>query len=135
MPGMLPQSTINDAGNSTSGTPYGGPFTGPDTFQESGLTFLEVTQAIELSDAVAFLQNSSDAPTQNHAYLVSKGNVQNVVAVMYSNQLNPANTQRLIPKKIQFKPGDRVFVRAVQLSEASTPAAEATTLVLNWMPQ
>lgn len=134
MPGMLPQSTINDAGNSSSGTPYGGPFTGPDTFQESGLTFLDITQKVELIDAVAFLQNSSDAPAQNHAYLISKGNVQNVVAVMYSNQLNPANNQRVIPKGVVFNSGDRVFVRAVQLSEASTAAAEATTLVLNWKP-
>lgn len=135
MPGMLPQSTINDAGNATSGTPYGGPFTGPDTFQESGLTFLEITQAVELSDAVAFLQNSSSAPSQNHAYLISKGNVQNVIAVMYSNQLNPANNQRVIPKNIQFAAGDRVFVRAVQLTEPSTAAAEATTLVINWAPK
>lgn len=135
MPGMLPQSTINDPGNATTGTPYGGPFTGPDTFQESGLTFLEITQSVELQDAVAFLQNSSSAPSQNHAYLISKGNVQNVVAVMYSNQLNPANNQRVIPKHITFAAGDRVFVRAVQLTEASTAAAEATTLVINWSPK
>lgn len=134
MAGMLPQSTINDAGNATAGTPYGGPFTGPDVFQESGLTFLDVTQKVDLSDAVAFLQNSSSAPAQQHAYLISKGNVQNVVAVMYSNQLNPANNQRVIPKKIMFEAGDRVFVRAVQMSEAATAAAEATTLVLSWIP-
>lgn len=134
MPGMLPMSTINDAGSSTAGSPYAGPFTGPDVFQESGLTFLEVTQKVELSDAVAFLQNASTAPVQNHAYLISKGNVQNVVAVLYSNQINPANTQRLVPSKISFAPGDRIFVRAVQLTEASTAAAEATTLILKWNP-
>ena len=134
MPGMLPQSTINDAGSATSGTPYGGPFTGPDTFQESGLTFLDITQKVTLEDAVAFLQNSASAPAQNHAYLISKGNVQNVVAVMYSNQLNPANNQRVIPKNVTFAAGDRVFVRAVQLTEATTAAAEATSLVLNWKP-
>lgn len=135
MPGMLPQSTINDDGNATSGTPYGGPFTGPDTFQESGLTFLEITQAVELSDAVAFQQNSASAPLQNHAYLISKGNVQNVIAVMYSNQLNPTNNQRVIPKNIQFAAGDRVFVRAVQLTEPSSPGAELTTLVISWAPK
>jgi len=134
MPGMLPQSTINDPGNATAGTPYGGPFTGPDTFQESGLTFLDVTQKVELSDAVAFLQDSSSAPAQNHAYLISKGNVQNVVAVMYSNQLNPANNQRVIPKGLIFNAGERLFIRAVQLSEAATAAAEPTTLVINWKP-
>ncbi len=135
MTGMLPQSTINDAGSATAGTPYGGPFTGPDTFLESGLTFLDVTQDVLLQDAVAFLQDSSSAPAQQHAYLISKGNVQNVVAVMYSNQLNPANNQRVIPKGVMFKAGDRVFVRAVQMTEASTAAAEATTLVLSWAPK
>lgn len=134
MPGMLPMSSINDAGSATSGTPYGGPFTGPDTFQESGLTFLDVTQKVTLADAVAFLQGSASAPSQNHAYLISKGNVQNVVAVLYSNQLNPANTQRVIPKGVTFVAGDRVFVRAVQLTEAATAAAEATTLILQWSP-
>ena len=134
MPGMLPMSSINDAGSATVGTVYGGSFTGPDTFAESGLTFLDVTQKVTLEDAVAFLQGASTAPVQNHAYLVSKGNVQNVVAVLYSNQINPANTQRLIPKGVQFVAGDRVFIRAVQLTEASTAAAEATTLVLKWAP-
>lgn len=134
MPGMLPMSSINDAGSATAGTPYGGAFTGPDTFQESGLTFLDVTQKVTLADAVAFLQGSASAPAQNHAYLISKGNVQNVVAVLYSNQLNPANTQRVIPKGVKFDSGDRVFIRAVQLTEATTAAAEATTLVLQWTP-
>jgi len=54
--------------------------------------------------------------------------------VMYSNQLNPANNQRVIPKKVKFQAGDRLFFRAVQLTEASTAAAEATTLVINWSP-
>lgn len=134
MPGMLPMSSINDAGNATAGTPFGGPFTGPDVVQESGLTFIDITQKVALADAVAFLQGSSSAPTQNHAYLLSKGNVQNVVAVLYSNQLNPANTQRLVPSGVVFNPGDRVFVRAVQLTEAATAAAEATTLVIQWKP-
>lgn len=134
MPGMLPTSSVNDDGNSTSGTVFAGPFTGPDTFQESNLTFLEITQPVTLEDAVAFLQGSSSAPSQNHAYLIAKGNIQNVVAVLYSNQLNPANTQRLIPKGIKFAAGDRIFVRGVQLTEASTAAAEATTLVIKWSP-
>ena len=66
MAGMLPQSTIDDPGNATVGTPYGGPFTGPDTFQESGLTFLDITRAVTLKDAIAFLQGSNSAPVQNH---------------------------------------------------------------------
>lgn len=131
---MLPQSTINDAGNATSGTPYGGPFTGPDTFQETGLTYQDITRKVSLHDAVAFLQGSASAPVQNHAYLISKGTVQNVVAVLYSNQLNPANNQRVVPK-LQFAPGDKIFIRAVQLSEATTAAAEATTLVMSWSGQ
>lgn len=131
--GMLPQSTINDAGNATVGTPYGGPFTGPDTFQETGLSYQDITRKVILGDAVAFLQGSSATPGQNHAYLVSKGTVQNVVAVLYSNQLNPANNQRVVPK-LGFVPGDKIFVRAVQLTEAATAAAEATTLVLSWNP-
>jgi len=134
MPGMLPMSSINDAGSATAGTVYGGAFTGPDTVQESGLTFIDVTQKVTLEDAVAFLQGSASAPAQNHAYLISKGNVQNVVAVLYSNQLNPANTQRMIPKGVSFQAGDRLFIRGVQLTEATTAAAEATTLVLKWAP-
>lgn len=128
---MLPQSTINDAGNATVGTVYGGPFTGPDTFQESNLDFLDITRPVELKDAVAFLQDSASAPSENHAYLISEGNVQNVVAALFSNQLDPANSQRVVPH-LKFKPGAKLFVRAVQLSEAATAAAEATTLVLSW---
>jgi len=134
MPGMLPQSTINDAGSATAGTPYGGAFTGPDTFQETNLAYQDITRKVVLKDAVAFLQNSSSAPAQNHAYLISLGTVQNVVAVLYSNQLNPANNQRVVPK-LSFNPGDKIFVRGVQLTEASTAAAEATTLVLSWSSQ
>ena len=134
MPGMLPMSTIDDPGSATAGTPYAGPFTGPDTVQESGLTFIDISQKVTLEDAVSFLQNASTAPVQNHAYLISKGNVQNVIAVLYSNQLNPANTQRLVPSGVQFNAGDRVFIRGVQMTEASTAAAEATTLILKWKP-
>ena len=130
---MLPQSSINDAGNATAGTPYGGPFTGPDTFQENGLTFLDVDRDVVLGDAVAFLQGSASAPAQNHAYLLAVGNVQNVILVMYSNQLNPANNQRVVPK-IKISKGQVVYIRAVQLTEAATAAAEATTLVLKWNP-
>ena len=134
MGSMLPQATINDAGNATEGTPYQGPYTGPDTFQETGLTYQDITRKVQLKDAVAFLQGSASAPAQNHAYLLSKGTVQNVVAVMYSNQLNPGNNQRVVPK-LNFVPGDKIFIRAVQLSEAATAAAEATTLVLSWSAQ
>lgn len=131
---MLPQASVNDAGNSSPGKPYQGPYTGPDTFQESGQTFLNIERDVTLHDAVAFLENSADAPAQQHAYLISKGTIQNVVAVLYSNQLNPSNTQRVVPK-LSFKKGDTIFVRGVQMSEASTAAAEATTLVLSWSGQ
>ena len=131
--GMLPQSTINDPGNATVGTPYGGPFTGPDTVQETGLSFQDITRDVVLKDAVAFLQGSASAPAQNHAYLISLGSIQNVVAVMYSNQLDPVNNQRVVPR-LKFSKGDKIFVRAVQLSEASTAAAEETNLVLSWAP-
>jgi hypothetical protein len=131
---MLPQTTINDDGNSTSGTPYAGPYTGPDTIQENGLTFLDITRPVILHDAIAFLQGSNSAPVQNHAYLISEGNVQNVVAVLYANQLNASNNQRVVPK-LSFKPGQKLFIRAVQLTEASTAAAEATTLILSWSGQ
>lgn len=130
---MLPQSTINDAGNATVGTPYVGPYTGPDAFLESNLTFLKVTRAITLKDAVAQLQASASAPVQQHAYLISKGTLQNVVAVIYSSQIDPANNQRIVPK-LKFNPGDEVYIRAVQMSEAATAAAEATTLILSWSP-
>lgn len=130
---MLPQATLNDAGDATGGTPYGGPFTGPDVFQETGQEFLVFDRNVTLGDAVAFLQNSAAAPSQNHAYLLSVGSVQNVVGVLYSNQLNPANNQRVVPK-LKFGAGQTLYIRAVQLSEAGTAAAEATTLVLKWTP-
>ena len=133
MPGMLPHSTINDAGSATVGTPYGGPYTGPDTVQESGLTFIDITRNVTLGDAVAFLQASASATAQNHAYLISEGTVQNVVVVLYANQLSPAVNQRVVPK-MNFKSGQKLFIRAVQLSEAGTAAAEPTTLVLKWNP-
>ena len=131
---MLPQASVNDPGNATSGAPYQGPYTGPDTFQESGQTFLNIERDVTLRDAVAFLENSADAPAQQHAYLISKGTIQNVVAVLYSNQLNPANTQRVVPK-LSFKKGDTIYIRGVQMSEPATAAAEATTLVLSWSGQ
>lgn len=130
---MLPQSTINDAGNSVVGTPYGGPFTGPDPFSESGLTFLDVTRQVVLKDAISVLAGSASPPVQQHAYLISKGTLQNVIAVIYSNQINPSLNQRIVPK-LKFAVGDKVYIRAVQMSEASTAAAEPSTLILSWSP-
>ncbi|MEM4067328.1 MAG: hypothetical protein QXV17_10775 [Candidatus Micrarchaeaceae archaeon] len=127
---MLPSNTIVDAGSSTAGTIYGGPFTGPDTVLETNLQFLNIDKDVVLQDAIAQLSNGT-APTQAHAYLISVGNLQNVVAILYSTQLPPNSQYRKVPKLL-FKAGQTVFFRAVQLSEASTAAAEATQLVLMW---
>ena len=127
---MLPQNTFNDAGSATAGTIYGGPFIGPDTCQENGLTFLVIDRDVTLKDAIAQLGNGAN-PGQSHAYLISVGDVQNVVAVLYSTQLPPNSQYRHVPP-VKFKKGETIYIRGVQLSEASTAAAEATVLVLSW---
>lgn len=127
---MLPQNTINDDGNATVGTIYGGPFTGPDTFQETNETFLVFDRDVTLKDAISQLSTGA-APGQSHAYLIAVGNVQNVVAVLQSTQLPPNSQFRHVPA-LKFKKGEVLYIRGVQLSEASTAAAEATVLVLSW---
>lgn len=127
---MLPQSTINDAGNATAGSVYGGPFTGPDTFQENDLSFLVFDRDVTLKDAISQLASGA-APGQSHAYLLAVGDVNNVIAVLQSTQIPPSSQYRHVPP-LKFKKGETLFVRGVQLSEASTAAAEATVLVLSW---
>lgn len=127
---MLPQNTINDAGSASVGTIYGGPFIGPDTFQETNQAFLVFDRDVTLKDAIAQLSDGS-APTQGHAYLLAVGDVNNVVAALQSTQLPPNSQYRHVPP-LKFKKGETLYVRGVQLSEASTAAAEATVLVLSW---
>ena len=127
---MLPQNTFNDAGSAKAGTIYGGPFIGPDTCQENGLSFLVLDRDVTLKDAISQLSDGSN-PTQSHAYLISVGDVQNVVAVVYSTQLPPNSQYRHVPP-LAFKKGETLYIRGVQLSEASTAAAEATVFVMSW---
>lgn len=127
---MLPQNTFNDAGSASAGTIYGGPFIGPDQCQENGLTFLNIDRDVTLKDAISQLSNGAD-PTQAHAYLVSVGDVQNVVAILYSTQIPPNSQFRHVPP-LNFKKGETIYIRGVQLSEASTAAAEPTVFVMSW---
>jgi len=127
---MLPQNSVNDDGNATAGTIYGGPYTGPDVIQETGNPFLILDKDVELKDAIAQMADGT-APTQSHAYLISVNDVSNVVAVLYSTQIPPNSQFRHVPA-IRFKKGETLYIRGVQLSEASTAAAEPTTLVLSW---
>jgi len=129
---MLPQLTVSDPGSATAGTPYGGPFTGPDQFLENGQTQFTFPRRVVLRDAIAQLANGQ-APTQAHAYLLGIGNVQNVVAILYSTQIPPNSQYRVVPR-ILFNAGATLYVRGVQLSEASTAAAEATNLILMFDP-
>lgn len=127
---MLPQNTFNDNGSATAGTVYGGPFVGPDTCQESNNPFLVLDRDVTLKDAISMLSDGS-SPGQSHGYLISVGDTSNVVAVLYSSQIPPATQYRSVPP-LKFKKGETLYVRGVQLSEASTAAAEATVLVLSW---
>lgn len=130
---MLPSATFNDPGNSSSGSVYGGPFTGPDTVLESNNTFLVVDATVVLGDAIAQLPDGS-TPAQGHAYLVAVGSLQNVKAVLYAAQLQPSVQNRIVPK-LKFNAGDIIYVRGVQLTEAATAAAEQTYLVLSFKKQ
>jgi len=129
---MLPQLTILDPGSATAGTVYGGPFTGPDMILENGETSFTFPRRVALRDAIAQLLDGS-APTQAHAYLLAIGNLQNVIAILYSTQIPPNSLYRTVPHII-FNPGAKLYVRGVQLSEASTAAAEATNLILMFDP-
>ena len=94
--------------------------------------FIYSTKYSLLMNIKAIAQLSSGAaPGQAHAYLVSVGDLQNVVVVLYSSQLVPGAAFRRVPK-VKFKKGETLYVRGVQLSEATTAAAEATQLILNW---
>lgn len=124
---MQPQSIFNDAGTATPGTVFGGAFTGPDTDQITNLAFLDLDKAVTLYDAVAQLASGA-APANQHAYLLSVGDVQNVVAVLFSTQI-PPNSNLRRPPALKFPQGARLFIRGVQLSGA---AAEATQLILLW---
>ena len=127
---MLPQNTFNDDGNASVGTIYGGPYSGPDTCQETNQSFLIFDRDVTLHDSIAMLSDGS-APSQSHAYALAVGDVNNVVAVLYSAQLPPNSQYRSVPP-LKFKKGETLYVRGIQLSEASTAAAEATDLVLSW---
>ena len=128
---MLPQVSVNDGGNATVGTVTGGPFTGPDTFVENQETFYDIDMDCYIEDAISFLQNSASAPAQNHAYILTINGLSTTKWIAYSNQLNPANNNRIVPK-IGLKKGDKLYVRGVQLTEPTTAAAEETTLMLKF---
>lgn len=127
---LLPHANFSDDGNATVGTIYGGPFTGPDTCQETGLTFLQLDRDVTLQDAIASLDDGT-APAQKHAYLISVGDTQNVVLIIQSVSVPPNSNQRVVTH-YKFKKGQTLYVRAVQLSEAGAAAAEATNLLLAW---
>jgi len=129
---MLPQLTVSDPGSATAGTPYGGPFTGPDQFLENGQTQFTFPRRVALRDAIAQQPNGS-APAQLHAYMLAVGTVQNVVAILYSTQIPPNSLYRTVPHII-FNAGVTLYVRGVQMSEASTAAAEPTQLILEFDP-
>lgn len=123
---MQPQSKFTDAGTATVGTEFGGPYAGPDTDVITNLAFLDFDKDVTLNDAIAQLA-AGTAPAQQHAYLISVGDVQNVIAVLYSTQMPPNSNLRVVPG-LKFKKGERLFVRGAQLSGAQ----EATQLVLVW---
>jgi hypothetical protein len=123
---MQPISRLSDAGTATVGTETAGPYAGPDTDNVTGLTFIDIDKDTTLNDAIAQLA-AGTAPAQQHGYLISVGDVQNVVAVLYSTQMPPNSNLRVVPG-VKFKKGERVFIRGVQFSGAQ----EATQLLLIW---
>jgi hypothetical protein len=125
---MLPQATFTDTGEvGTGNTIYGGPYTGPDTVLESGLSFLDITEDVILADAICQLATGA-APANQHGFLISVNDVTAVVGQLYSTQIPPNSNLRTAPR-YKFKRGDRVFIRGVQLSGGS---AEATQLILQF---
>ena len=123
---MLPQATFTDPGNGTPGTDFAGPYVGPLTIQEVNLTFLNVTEEVELADAIVSLATGA-VTAQGHDYLIAVDNVQNVVGIIKSNQSRPDTAMRTHPP-LKFHPGQVIFVRSVQLSGAIEPV----TLILLW---
>lgn len=124
---MLPQATVNDTGNATAGTAYGGPFVGPLTFAENGELVLVIDRSVVLQDAICQL-SSGASTTQNHAFLISVGTIQNVVGVLYSGTMQPGSAQRSVPK-LKFPAGARLYIRSVQISGTT---AEPNILLLRW---
>lgn len=124
---MLPQSSMNSLGSATPGTIFGGAFEGPLTINETNLTFIRTTRPVSLKDAIAGLATGA-AAAQGHAYLISVGNVQNVVGILFAAQLAPTSVVRHVTP-FKFPAGVDLFIRAVQLTGV---AAEATTLTLFW---
>ncbi len=125
---MLPQATFNSTGTAVAGTVFGGAFEGPLTCQEDNLTFIDITRPVALDDAIAGLA-AGGAATEGHAYLISVGTLQNVIAILYADQTAPTSVVRKVPP-LRIPAGVRVFVRAVQTSTSG--AAEATVLKLFW---
>lgn len=126
---MLPTIHVSDPGSATAGTIYGGPFLGPDTIQETSLAFFDIDRECSLQDAVAQL-SSGAAPAQGHAYLISVGDVNSVIAVLLASDILPTAVFRSVPA-VKFHKGDRVFIRGVAL----TAVLEATILTLRFAPK
>jgi len=123
---MLPQAIFNDAGTAAVGTVFGGAYSGPDTDQQTNLAFLDITEDVWLTDAIVSLASGA-APAQQHAFLISANDLQNVIGHIFSTQVPPNSNLRVVPRFF-FKRGTRIFIRGVQLSGAQ----EATVLVLTW---
>jgi len=123
---LQPISRFSDAGTATVGPETAGPYAGPDVDNVTGLAFLDIDKPTTLNDAIAQLA-AGTAPAQQHAYLLSVGDVQSVVAVLYSTQIPPNSNLRVVPG-LKFVKGERLFVRGVQFSGAQ----EATQLLLVW---
>lgn len=126
---MLPNMHFDDTGANSVGTLYNGPFTGPDTCEETNLTYGEISESVELADAIAALSTGA-VPTEQHAYAIYKNDLSHQVAILKSSAIRPDYQGRKVTP-LKFKPGDKIFVRGVQLSNTGA-AAEATVLDLTW---
>ena len=123
---MLPEAIFSDAGTAAVGTVFGGAYSGPDTCQETNLAFLNITEEVELADAIASTAAGA-VLAQQHAYLIGVDNVQNVVGILFSQQMRPDTAMRT-HAPLKFHKGQVLFVRGVQLSGAQ----EASQLTLLW---
>lgn len=113
---MLPEAVASDPGTAAVGTIFGGPFSGPLTFQETNLAFLNITEEVELADVIASLATGA-APAQQHALKFAVDSVQNVVGIQFSTQALPTVPQRVHPPLV-FHKGQVLFLVGVQLSGA-----------------
>lgn len=132
---MLPTVHVNDAGTYAAGvtpTIYGGPFSGPDTVAETSLAFYDFDRDVTLQDAIASVSGGGN-PTYAHAYRLAVGDVNNVVAVLYANELQGGSVQRSVPA-VKFKKGERLYVTGAQLTNSGS-GAEATVLMLRFAPK